>query len=223
MTLIGLAGPIGAGKDTFGLYLQEHLDAHITSFAEPIRNLATFLGFGWASREEKEKKKIKTYWCIEHKLQQGIEHCMGDWEDNDKAELYAFLLETLEPHIFHAKYAWDQDSLMISPRVLMQKIGTEAGRRVRESIWTDALLRRVARHKYVVVTDVRFPDEAAVCKELIWINRPGAGVATDHASEAHHATLQRMAGSSIYNNGSIEDLNIIATAFAEVFQEHYGK
>lgn len=56
-----------------------------------------------------------------------------------------------------------------SPRILMQTLGTEWGRNlIDEDIWVDAVRRKVlALDSYdVVVTDVRFDNEAALIQEL---------------------------------------------------------
>lgn len=211
--IIGIAGHIGAGKDTFGMLLQNKLDAFITSFAEPIRDLCACLGYNWVDRALKEKEKIRHYGCLEEAIQNGIEFCMGGWEDNDKAVFYAFLVEELEPNIVRGKTTFDPDSMMISPRQLMQKIGT-AGRKTRASLWTDELLKRCAHHKYAIVTDVRFPEEAAVCDELLYIIRDGYGKQSDHVSESHHATLIQQATHLILNKGPITNLAQAAEAEA---------
>lgn len=47
-----------------------------------------------------------------------------------------------------------------SPRLALQLLGTEAGRNVfHKDIWIYALENRIRRHRNVVVTDTRFPNE----------------------------------------------------------------
>ena len=214
MILIGIAGHIGAGKDTFGTLLQNKLDAYITSFAEPIRNLCSYLGYNWLDREHKEKDKLRNFACIDESIQKGIEFCMGHWPDNDKAVFYAHLVEDLNPYIVRGSHAFESDSMLISPRQLMQKIGT-AGRKTRNMIWTDELLKRCAHHEYAVVTDVRFPEEAAVCHELCYILRDSCPVSSTHGSESHHAVLVERAKHLVYNKGTLKDLDLAAAAIAE--------
>lgn len=210
--IIGIAGHIGVGKDTFGLALQEHLDAYLTSFAEPIRSLSAYLGFSWADRERKEREQLRNFACLDESLQKGIEFCLGHWEDNDKAVLYAFLVEDLRPYIVRGSHAFESDSLLISPRTLMQTIGS-AGRKVRGSIWIDEVLSNNKLHSFTIVTDVRFPEEAAVCDELLYIIREGYGRRSDHESEGHHVTLIMEATQIILNHGPVT--NLIQAAEAE--------
>ena len=54
-----------------------------------------------------------------------------------------------------------------SPRHAMQTLGTEWGRQmIAASLWTDALIAAARRCDKVVVSDVRFPNEAAVIEGL---------------------------------------------------------
>lgn len=66
-------------------------------------------------------------------------------------------------------------------RRLLQALGTEVGRELLgEDIWTTAARRRIeslrAEGKPVVITGIRFPNEAAMVRELggvlVWIERP---------------------------------------------------
>lgn len=75
-------------------------------------------------------------------------------------------------------------------RALLQRTGTEAGRQVLgENVWVDALLDEHASAPALVVTDVRFPNEAkAIAKRggiLIRVDRPGVGPAKDKYGRAH--------------------------------------
>lgn len=211
--IIGLAGHIGVGKDTFGLYLQEHLGAYLTSFAEPIRNLCAYLGFNWVDRERKEREQLRNFACLDESIQKGIEFCLGHWEDNDKAVFYALLVEDLGPYVVRGSHAFESDSILISPRTLMQIIGS-AGRKVRGSIWIDEVLAASKLHQFTIVTDVRFPEEAAVCDELLYITREGYGKQSDHVSESHHSALFQQATHLILNIGPINNLAQAAEAEA---------
>lgn len=79
----------------------------------------------------------------------------------------------------------------LSPRQIMQKVGTELFRDNFPGVWIEAFKREALKLDKVVVTDCRFPDEVNAVHELggkvIRIDRPSntAGTAhTQHASEA---------------------------------------
>lgn len=110
-----------------------------------------------------------------------------------------------------------------TPRELLQVFGTEI---VREglsthlpridgtSFWVDRFRHWYARERrsqYVVVTDVRFPNEAAAIKEMggtvIRIERPGlvANGFSDHASETAIDAVP--VDGVVYNDGGIAQLH----------------
>jgi hypothetical protein len=54
----------------------------------------------------------------------------------------------------------------VTPRMMLQKMGTEAGREVFHSdIWIHSLERRMLDHENVVIPDVRFPNEMKFIKK----------------------------------------------------------
>ena len=102
----------------------------------------------------------------------------------------------------------------LSPRRVMQTLGTEWGRDcIAESIWTDLAVGQATTlngaGSNVIIDDLRFPNEydALVAKDFeIWkIVRPGTIATTDHPSEGlldHHEF-----DVVIENDGTLEDLH----------------
>lgn len=92
-------------------------------------------------------------------------------------------------------------------RALLQRCGTEAGRKVLgENVWVDAVLRDLPEK--VVIPDVRFPNEAQAIKErggrVFRITRPDYGPVNDHPSETALAHWQF--DRHIVNDGDLGDL-----------------
>jgi hypothetical protein len=89
------------------------------------------------------------------------------------------------------RYGWD--GYKSTPygdhlRVLLQRLGTEAGRGVLwDSIWIDAAFHDLDLDGKYVVTDCRFPNEAAAVRDrggyMVRIERTGVGPANSHPSE----------------------------------------
>lgn len=93
-------------------------------------------------------------------------------------------------------------------RRLLQRLGTEAGRKtIGEDVWVRALLDTSSPVK-LVITDVRFPNEASAIRALgglvIRIERPGVGPINDHESEV--ALDGYDVDVVIDNDGTVEDL-----------------
>lgn len=96
-----------------------------------------------------------------------------------------------------------------SIRGLMQRMGTEVGREMfGENIWVDAALKGIAPEDNIVITDVRFPNEADAIQAIggkLWrIERPGVGPANDHPSE--NALDSYEFPIKLANEGTLEDL-----------------
>lgn len=92
-------------------------------------------------------------------------------------------------------------------RVLLQRMGTEAGRGVLgPDVWVDAWVARVGEQP-VVAPDVRFPNEAEAVHSLggvvVRVVRPGL-VSDGHASEA--GIPDGLVDAEVTNCGTVEDL-----------------
>jgi hypothetical protein len=101
----------------------------------------------------------------------------------------------------------------VTPRHLMQTVGTEWGRdSVDQALWIKSCFARASRDlaagRSVVICDVRFDNEAEELRRLdgqVWaITREGSGTTTAHSSEAGVALgLTRL---TLVNSGPVEGL-----------------
>jgi hypothetical protein len=100
-------------------------------------------------------------------------------------------------------------------RALLQRAGTEAGRKViGADVWVDALFREHADAPALVVTDLRFPNEAEAVRErggiLIRVTRPGVGPAKDKYGRVHESEVlldDYDFDHHLINDGSVVDLH----------------
>lgn len=129
-------------------------------------------------------------------------------------------LLALDPEI-HTRYGVCKLSVLVSEdgweaakaepnvREMLQRIGMDASRNIHgEDCWIKLAKRKIdAANCPVVVTDVRFPNEAAAIREwggkVIRITRTGVGPVNGHSSEAQDFD----ADIGIDNDGTIEDLH----------------
>ncbi len=97
----------------------------------------------------------------------------------------------------------------VTARHCMQTLGTEWGRKlIADDLWVRVWKQRISNlTSHVVVDDLRFPNEAEAVRELggtIWrVERPGFEHSSEHESEKHVIE----AGTTLLNDGTIEDLN----------------
>lgn len=95
-------------------------------------------------------------------------------------------------------------------RRLLQAIGTEAVRNIiGPNTWVDLASRKIcASTKSVVVTDVRFTNEAAMIRNLggvlVRIARPGIGPVNNHTSDS--LVNELTVDTEIDNEGTVEEL-----------------
>ncbi len=107
-------------------------------------------------------------------------------------------------------YGWDVAKQNQEVRRLLQVFGTEVGRKMFGSdFWVDMALKDLDSSSQVVISDVRFPNEAQAIAKLggfIWrINRKNHSAVNGHASE--HAMDNYLFNHVIYNDGTLDDLS----------------
>lgn len=175
--IIGLTGPAGCGKDTVADLLCTHAGAHKLAFADALR------------------AEIVEAFCIEHVYltrRETKEHPISALALRRCLDT-AFTGRMLIQHQLFNEGQLDLDAPR-SPRQIMQWWGTEYRRAATPGYWVSKAARHIHwLHKalgarLVVITDVRFEDEAHLVRNLggqIWqIKRPGYEVATGaHVSE----------------------------------------
>lgn len=176
-TVIGLTGPIGSGKDTVAALLRTHCAAHTFAFADALRH------------------EIVEAFCIEHiylTRRETKEHPMSALALSRCLDS-AFVDRMVVHHLTTTGERLDLTAPR-SPRQIMQWWGTEYRRAQKPGYWTQKALQTVrwldqtTRPSLVVISDVRFADEAQLVRSLggwIWqVKRTGTEVATGaHVSE----------------------------------------
>jgi hypothetical protein len=107
-------------------------------------------------------------------------------------------------------YGWDMAKHNPEVRRLLQVFGTDVGRSMfGEDFWIKIALRDLRQDERVVVSDVRFPNEAEAIKKLggtMWrINRHNHSPVNSHPSE--RSMDNYMFNHVIYNDGTLDDLS----------------
>lgn len=171
-TLIGLSGAAGSGKDFAARTISQLTNVEIVSFAEPVYKLASLI-FGvtveeLGNRSTKEKffffqvDNENLIFAVDYLeyllLLLGITHLdarteLIEWLTFDLAEFKSpIVLEDRDDYF---------TSFYISPRKILELLGTELGRdRISEGIWLDLVAAKYRRSiDGIVITDVRFPNE----------------------------------------------------------------
>ncbi|MFD7259353.1 hypothetical protein [Streptomyces sp. NPDC059874] len=111
-------------------------------------------------------------------------------------------------------------------RALLQRTGTDAGRKVLGSeVWVEALLASHIDAAGLVVTDVRFPNEAQAIADrggvVIRLERPGVGPTKDKYGRVHvsETALDDWPFDHVLvNDGTVEELHAKLHGVAELVQ-----
>lgn len=108
---------------------------------------------------------------------------------------------------------WDKAKQEPQVRRLLQDLGISARDLISEDIWVTAALSSVSKDQRVVITDVRFENEAAMIKSMggqLWrVKRSGVGPVNDHVSESEMDGYK--VDQIFVNNGTLEDLEVLIT------------
>ena len=106
------------------------------------------------------------------------------------------------------EFGWEIAKAQDEVRRLLQETGTVARDMFGEYFWIGVALSKVGQNQKVVISDVRFSNEADVIKMLggqVWrVSRPGVGPINTHISESDMDSYA--VDHIIDNSGTIEDL-----------------
>jgi len=189
--LIGLTGPAGAGKDSVAWAIGQHINVAQVAFADALREevCAAF---------QVPMRYLTTQACKEIPIRVlSLDRCMNT----------AFVTAAVE-----ALSGVDMRAPR-SPRQIMQLWGTEYRRNQAEDYWLQRASKTIAGHlevgTSVVVTDVRFANEAALIRAAgghLWrVSRPGYEIAPGaHASETTGDGFG--AALTVLNDGTLDEL-----------------
>jgi hypothetical protein len=159
--IVGLNGVAQSGKDTTGEHLIKNYGFVRVSFADAVRDALYALN-----------PRIFNY---------SNELCNPPREDGRAWRLRDYV----------DRYGWElMKNRNSEVRELLQRMGTEAGRDIHgDTCWLEIAGRKIqaAYPAPVVITDIRFPNEAVFVRNLggkvVHVTRPGVDALNGHASE----------------------------------------
>mgnify|MGYP006284392589 CR=1 FL=1 len=117
---------------------------------------------------------------------------------------------SLELREFVDQYGWDVAKANPKVREMLQNLGVGARKLFHETFWIEQALKKVQDAERIVVTDVRFKNEANWIKgyesSQIWrIKRLNTGAINDHVSEAEMDDYK--VDQIFINHGTLDDLD----------------
>lgn len=180
--IIGLNGYAGSGKDAAAEALVSRGFTRV-AFADVLRNIL-YVTDPWIPLVRNESDLSYAWRTYQH------------------VERLSFVVDDI---------GWD-DAKNTYPEIrrLLQVFGTEGGREILgENIWVETALKGIRPGENVVVTDVRFKNEADYIRSqggtVIKIVREGVGPVNNHISD--NAMELYKFDHIINNNGTLQDLH----------------
>ncbi len=250
--LIIISGQAGSGKDSLAQALLRNIPAAAAiALADPMKELAAML-FGFvqeqlygpsASRNAVDPRWTQTttlealnpypFHGYREAVESWLKRVVGEEREGDLLELERWysdlLLEQVPAH-----------GNALTPRLVLQTLGTEFGRKLKPTLWADYAIRRARTllegdKNFVVISDGRFRNELLQVKACngtcIRIERPqdkasatattAAGI-SGHASETEQKDIpNHFFDWIIQNDGSLDNLEEKATDIAVNLRERY--
>lgn len=178
--IIVVAGKAGSGKDTVGAFIKENYNAVSMALADPMKRLARDL-FGFTNNQLWGPSECRNVLVEEKDL---VIPCGYSYTNIAIPFLEEMGLEERDNDLlfrwFAKMTAQARSEGSISPRIVLQTMGTEWGRTVSPTIWADYAFKNARRvlggaagymkemgvvedpltwAEYVVITDGRFRNE----------------------------------------------------------------
>lgn len=230
--VIALAGPKGSGKSTVADWLVKERGYKSLSLADKLKDLAKKFFPRTLTMEDLYGPSLvreRLFTPAEKRLAAVEAQAAGAWLrlDPDGREALAQLFGEHDPDRHAVPFltaAFDPaEEAFKSPRTILQRMGTEWGRRVWDEVWLDSVRRTVAADlsaRYVI-PDCRFPNEAQYLKErlgadIYWVHTGErlAGRPVDrHASEPKREQIIGFCAGEIDNSRSLEDLAVLLPTY----------
>lgn len=220
--IVLLVGQANSGKDTIAKMMIEHRNASVLAFADPIKRLARFI---FDLKEEYLWGPSRTRNTVIDAFQDD-----GAWEmaygkillmeklcKEKSSELENLLPEDSFPKLksWFSEFRKSLNDKDITPRVVLQSLGTEFGRAYNKQIWTDIAIANCisllsggcsytsqkglavneGASDMVVISDGRFRNEILAVKSVgglvVKVECPQAGGDSSHASEVEQKNIPK--------------------------------
>lgn len=195
--LLGITGKKRAGKDTFAARLVEVHGFTRVAFADSLKAVALDLDP-----------------IIQADATKGYEYGYGGEVFDKPGEPDLIRLSDI---VNRQGYGWETAKDLPEVRRLLQELGVAVREHIHDDVWVEAALVKIARVPGpVVVTDVRFPNEAEMirtrCGKIARVFRSISAGADSHVSET--ALDHLCPDYSIRNDSSIAALHAEADSVA---------
>lgn len=185
MKLIAMCGHAGCGKDTAADHLESKYGFEKLALSKPIKK------FGERVFDFSSKQLYGPSACRNAIDERYYDSNAWDMAENRMMTFGPTWVQSVvpdhSPKDYHSLVRWfdelkaDFFSSGLSPRIMLQRLGTEWGRNIDKDIWSKAAIRTARSLEKCVITDVRFFNEVGI------ITKAGGKVIRIHRDETDDA------------------------------------
>ena len=227
-TILGLLGPSRSGKDTAADHITRVRGGVKVSLAEPLKEFAQHV-FNCSNEtlngpSENRNRINSAYADIGSSAWQTARIVLEDFGPKWLRKIFPLRSDhrRLELELESWFYGLEVYAERLTPRLILQSLGTEFGRSIDKYVWVEHLSRTVLTHNrdaFIVVPDVRFENEVRFLRRhghaVWWLTRPNNGTAaaqaagiTGHPSETEQvkleAVMKEQCTLEVVNDSSLE-------------------
>lgn len=208
--ITGFTGKARSGKDTAAKLLADITGQELYALAKPIKDVIGTL-FGWDDKHlDGTYKEIEIVYPISPDSLDKAGEVYNSY-GLDKYEAFHDCWEKLT-ELFNINTSNSRPCCIISPRRAFQLFGTEWGRSISDTIWLD-----IAPKDNVIITDVRFDNEAKYFKDkgasIVKMIRVDIPEVNKHVSE--RGVSRELVDAEVFNTSTLKDLSRIMKYLAE--------
>lgn len=197
--VVGICGQAGTGKDAVADILVKEFYAEKLAFAAPMKELAVkfFPHENVYGSSEKRNEQVSVPELNFHTFLQEEVHALveGSVQFGGQFKINPVVQSWCSQIVRHAH----ENGGKMSARHFLQQLGTELGRQLNPNIWVEKGMARAEASlqfiaPFVVITDVRFRNEALAIKKAggVLLKIVGTGISTTndtHASEREQNSI----------------------------------
>lgn len=198
--IVAFSGYARSGKDTAGAYLVERFGFKRTAFADPLKQMVQ-IAFGFSADQLWGPSDMRNAPDARYPFSGTCVACGA-----------ACL--AIDEHSYECVRCRATYPRFVSPRIALQTLGTEWGRRLTPDLWADATLRLIEEsdHERWVITDMRFPNE----REAIRVVGGHAIRLTRGERQSDHVSETALDGATF--DHTINNLGTIECLYREIDQ-----
>ena len=215
-TVVGLCGKMGSGKDTAAqilkLYGFKHLAFawHIKKFAQEVFRLSDESLWGASNLRNEPQTVYLDSWGASYNFFQARKNFLTKLGlDDFDYEITESLRLACDPFIRPNGALVEDKYLTLIPRDILRAVG-DWGRSIDQNLWVNTTMREAEHFDKVVISDVRYENEARAINDFSCKGNYNAGVIKiirnneqakdDHSSELEQDSLPDTCFFDIYKN-----------------------